>query len=86
VLLLLPLYPISLLFGMKEKKPWRTMSEARGATNGRAWTWRYCSISSDLQWPKSLILSVPTLAHSRAIAPLERRERMDMSSGVMPSV
>jgi hypothetical protein len=77
---------MSLLFGIKEKKPWRTMSEARGATIGRAWAWRYHSISSDLQRPKSRILSVSTSAHSSAIAPLDHREQTDMSSGVMPSV
>jgi hypothetical protein len=71
---------------MKEKNPCCTISVDNGATMGRAWTWRYRSISSDLQRPKSRILSGSTSAHSNAMAPLERRERMEMSCGVIPTV
>jgi hypothetical protein len=53
---------------------------------GNAWTCRYRSISSDFQRPRSLILSVSTAAHSRAIAPEERKDRIEMSLGVMPQV
>jgi hypothetical protein len=73
------------VFGMRVKCPWRSMAGARLATTGNAWTWRYRSISSDLHRPSRRILSVSTLAQSRAMAPDDRRERTEMSEEVMPN-
>ena len=46
--------------------------------------WRYFSISSDFQRPRSLILLESMPSHSMAIAPVARRDRAEMSSGLNP--
>lgn len=68
------------------KWPCWSIAGARCATTGKACTCRYRSISSDLQRPRSRILSVSMLAHNNAIAPEEHRERMEISVSVMPYV
>ena len=43
-------------------------------------------MASDFQRPRSLIMSVSTLAHRRAVAPPGRRERVESKSARMPVV
>jgi hypothetical protein len=60
------------------------MRGANGAVIGKACTCRYLSISSLRQRPSSRMRSESTSAHSKAMAPLDRSDRMDMSVGRTP--
>jgi hypothetical protein len=72
------------VLGIRVKCPCCSMAGARHATTGNAWTWRYRNISSDLHRPSNRIRSVSMLVQSKAMAPEERSDLMEMSKGEIP--
>ena len=60
------------------------MDRAKVAMAGTACVCKYRNIASDFQRPTSLIVSVSTRAHRRAVAPPGRRERAVSLEGSRP--
>jgi hypothetical protein len=68
------------------KAPWVTIWVANGANIGSAWTCRYLIISSERHLPRRRMTSVSTAAHSKDMAPEERKDLAEISSGAIPKV
>jgi len=62
------------------------MLAANGAMSGKVWTCKYQRISSLCHLHSTLIVSESTFAHSKAMAPNDCRERIEISDAFIPKV